>query len=359
MGGHAVSTIAPNDANIVYSPYNWDVTATQAKTINAGAYLRLTFTGAPTTLAATFDVTNMPASASRVGIRVDGGSWVDSNVAASIPLTIPAGTTWGSHTVELVMVSSTETANRWLTPQNTAVIFTGLTADTVITTRLTRKRNLYGLCLGDSIAEGVRTLNLNAATDPLRNDSRLAWAYPLSHLLGAEVGVVGFGATGISKSGNGNVPKFSANAPYLWDTKPRSLTTPQEPDFIVAHIGTNDSASTDAAVTTDTTALLNQWLAASTKATIFVLAGWLQTKAAPIQAGIAACSNPARVNYIDTTGWWSSADASDSLHPYGYVNTSDLAPRLAASIKAKLGGGTVAAATNTYRRGPDGSLVPA
>ena len=345
-----MSTIAPNDANILYSPYNWLLGAT-AKTICSGAYLRVAFTGTPTTLTATFDVTNMASPASRVGFRVDDGPWQDYAVAASVSLTLATGNTWGSHTVEMVVISTTETANRWAAPQNTAVVFTGLVANVVVTTRLTRPRTLYGLCVGDSITEGVRTLNANAVNDTDRNDSRKAWAYPLGALLGAEIGVVGFGATGLSGTGSGAVPKFPSSAPWLFSGTARTLTAPQLPDFIIAHVGTNDGGGVDATVTADTTALLNGWIAATTSTKIFVL-NWAQIKVAAIRAGIAATTAPQRVQFIDATGWWSPADGDGGLHPAGYVNIGDLAPRLAGVIRPQLTLG------RTYIKSAAGAAVP-
>lgn len=350
-----MSTIAPNDANIVYSPYNWDVTAGAAKTINAGAYIRMTFTGTPGSLAATFDITNMVTPASRVGIRIDGGASQDVDIAASIPIEIPTENTWGSHTIEIVVIATTEARPRWLSPQGPAVIFTGLTADTTIATRLQRPRSIYGMAVGDSITEGVRTLNMNAARDTDRNDSRLAYAYPLGDMLGAEIGVVGFGGVGISKPGSGGVPEFRESAPYLWDGKARDLATPRAPDFIIAHIGTNDPASLDADVVADTTALLNGWIAATAATPIIVLPGWLQRKATQIQQGIDACSDPSRVHYVDTTGWWNTADSADGLHPYGYINTSDLSQRVASTVKLLIGD---AFTPVVFRKDGTGNAVP-
>jgi hypothetical protein len=264
--------------------------------------------------------------------------------------------------VEILMEASSEGANRWLSPQNTAVIFTGLTSDVDITTRPITRRDLHGLCLGDSITEGVRTLASGTSPTELGNQARTAYAYPLTELLGAEIGCVGFGATGISRGGSGNVPKFPDSAPYLWDGQARDLTTPKAPDFILAHIGTNDSASADADVLADTLRLLNQWIAATPSTTrIIVAAGWLQRKADQILQACSTCTAPARVTYLNTSGWWSTADASDALHPYGYANTTTLSPRLAAAIRTILAGPAAPApapAGNVYIRAADGSAVP-
>lgn len=360
MGEERVTMILASDPNIAYSPYNWAV-GTTAKTVNAGAYFKLAFSGTPTTLTAGFDVTSMASPPSRVGFRVDGGPWQDFDIAATLTLAIPSDRTWDTHVVEMVVIATTETSSRWSSPQSTAVIFTGITGNATITATTVRRRALYGLAVGDSIAEGVRTLNKSAAADTNRNDSRLAWAHPLGDLLGAEIGVVGFGSQGISKGGNGGVPKFADAAPYLFDKVSRDLKTPKAPDFIVAHIGTNDSGSADAAVVADTTALLNYWISSTPDSTrIFVAAGWLQRKAEQIQAGIAACNAPARVTYVDTSGWWSTADASDALHPYGYANLADLAPRLAATIRPAVTATLPAASlpVKVFYRGPGGDALP-
>lgn len=334
MGGSTVSTITATDANILYSPYTWGIVGGQARTINAGAYLRVAFVGSPTaTPTLGFDVSALAAPVPRVAVRVDGGVPVEHDLASSIPAPIPAGTTWGTHVVDVVVVATTETQNRW-SGASTQVRFTGLTADVAITSRPVRPRARRVLAVGDSIAEGVRTLNMTATDDTDRNDARLAWALPLGDALGMEVGVVGFGGVGIAKSGSGSVPRFADSAPYLWSGVARDLSA--APSVIVAHVGTNDSASTDADVTTETARLLNGWIGA-TACPIVVLPGWLQRKAAAIQAGIAACSDPERVTYVDTTGWWSTADASDSLHPYGYINEVDLVPRLAFVVADVLG----------------------
>lgn len=360
-----MTTIVPNDSNIAYSPYTWLVTAQMAKTINAGAYLRVAFTGTPTTLTATFDVSAGNYSP-RVAIRYDGGPWQESQVAGTsvsiaLALTSPADPniydTWGTHVVEIMLIASSEGVDRWASQLN-ALKFTGLVADVPVATQPIRRRPLYGFLIGDSIAEGVRVLNITAGGDQRRNDNRLAWTGPLRDLLGAEIGVAGFGGVAVAGPGSGGVPQFSDNVPYLWSGQPRDLTSPQAPDFVVAHIGTNDSAKTDAAVTAGATALMNYLIANTPPRTvILVLAGWLQTKMVAIRAGIAASSAPDRIQFVDTTGWWSAADSGDGLHPYGYANVTDLAPRLAAVIHAALVGKSSATGTVFYRDGT-GQWVP-
>lgn len=355
-----MTTIEAADSNVLYSPYTWQVGSSYAKTIDAGAYLTVTFDGTPGVLSALFDMSLNPTNPGRVGFRVDGGPWQDSPIAASVPLTLDPGLTWGTHTVEMVFYAHSQAADRWIN-QVTACRFAGISADSTITSRPTRPRSLYGLLVGDSIAEGIQTRNLDlTGSETARFDARLAWAYPLRDLLGAEVGVVGFGAVGLTRNGNGNVPRIPDSVPYLWDGTARNLSTPQVPDFIAMHIGTNDTAATDAEVTTETARTLNGWLASTPETTkVFVIGNWLQRKIEAIQAGITASTAPSRIVFIDTTGWWSTADASDGVHPYGYVNITDLAPRLAATMRPEIEGtGGDGFIPNVFYKSPSGAAAP-
>lgn len=99
-----------------------------------------------------------------------------------------------------------------------------------------------------------------------------------------------------------------------------------------------DPAGTD--VTATMTTLLNNLLAATPATTrIGVIYPWRGDHASQLAAAVAACNSTARVKVIDTTGWWSNTDASDGLHPYGYINTSDLAARIATEARKILNGG--------------------
>lgn len=350
-----MTTIAANDANIVYSPYTWHVNGTRAKTISPGAYFRVLFSGDPNTLTATFDVTNQPSGKTRISVRVDGGPWQDVQIAASVPLTMPANT-WGSHTVEFMMRSHSSGVDRWASPQPTAVLFTGLTADVTVTTRTNRLRPLRGFAIGDSMGEGIAAWANTAGGFEDNHDARYGWAYPLGALLGAEVGMACFGGMAYSDaSSTSGVPKAPDSAPYLWAGQARDLAT-SPPDFIVVNLGVNDSlhGNSDAAVTADSTALLNWLLTQAPAAKVFLVPGWSANKAAAIQAGIAASVAPNRVTYVNTAGWWNSADSSDNLHPYGYINTHDLAPRLANVIRPALS----TAGTGYFIRDAAGNAVP-
>ena len=319
-------------ANLLFSPYNWNLGVSTAKTINAGAYFKTIFTGTTCTLQ--FDMTNLLAPFPQIAYRIDGtGAWNYATLAASVALTLPTGTsdyaTKGGHLLEVVVKSMTETQARWTT-QATAVSLTGIILDASATLAKPPSHPLNALFYGDSITEGVRTLNSTATNDTDRNDSMQGWAYHAARLLNAEIGVVGFGGTGFTLAGSGSVPALPATYNLLYSGVSRSFAT--APDFIVLMEGTNDGA-TD--VTTAATTVLNGLIAATPATTkIIVLRPFNGTAhSSQLQAAIAASTTPSRCVFIDTAGWFNTANSADTLHPYGNENLTHIAPLCATAIR--------------------------
>ena len=207
----AVHRVAPNDPSLTYSPYNWAVTSTSASSINGGAYFKVLVQS--TFLNLTFDVSNMVSKPSQLYFQVDNGPLFSTPIAASISVDIPKNNTHGDvpwHTLTVIIKSTTETANRWAaTGQSTRVIFTGLIIDGDVSQFIPSTANM--LIYGDSITEGVLTLGGSQSLDTDHNDAVLCWSSRLGTLLGAEVGVVGFGATGLSRGGSGGVPALGVS----------------------------------------------------------------------------------------------------------------------------------------------------
>jgi hypothetical protein len=312
--------IVPTDANIHYSPFNWDVTSVRAKTINPGAYFKVLLQ-ASGTVGLTFDTSADLTPLPEISYRVDGDGWTVATVASTINISLPtsSGTEprpWGNHLIEVAVKSETETRARWVT-QSTGVSFTGIVGGATVASTLIKDLNV--LAYGTSITEGVRTIDSTATNDTDRNDSTAGFAFQIGESLGADVGVVGFGGSGLTVTGSGSVPVITSTYNLLWGSGPsRSFTSPI-PDVIVIEQGTNDgSTSTVAAYTS----LLNSLLSATPATTVILCLRPLNgaAQASNIQAAVAACSTPSRVTYVNTAGWFSSADSSDALHPYGYAS---------------------------------------
>lgn len=335
--------IAPDDANIVYSPFNWSINSSRALTINPGAYFSFCFAGSLTSLNFT-GIASLTLPRPRLLVRVDGdfvgASTNEVAIDTVVGVAIPSSNTWTKHYVEVFVMSTTgAAANRWA-PVVTAVQFTGITLGNGSSLVPITPRALNVLCYGDSITEGVRSRNLSATNDTQRNDATLTWALGMRDALGAEIGLVGFGGTGLSAGGGSSsaqVPNLPGSYSLLYDgSAARSFSAPV-PDAICILMGENDGA-TD--ITAAYTALLNTMLAATPLSTkILAFRTFNGNRAANAAAAVAACTDRTRVTYVDTTGWFDPADSADGTHPYGYTALVRLAPLAADAVRDALDNG--------------------
>jgi hypothetical protein len=246
-----------------------------------------------------------------------------------------------------VFKSSYLDGNRW-SPQAAALVLTGIVLDAGSTLSAMTAKPMRGLVFGDSITEGVRTMDGSYTNDMDRANSRIDWAYQAGLLLGAELGIVGFGSQGWTNVGSAGVPAFKDAYNLLYSGVARSFTP--APDFIAINHGTNDSVD----VTTAATTVLNGLLAATPTSTKIIVFRPFKdaTHATQLQAAIAACSAPSRVSYVDTNGWFITTNSADGLHPYGNVSMNRLGPMAAAAISAALTStGATAARTVTLTLG--------
>jgi lysophospholipase L1-like esterase len=333
------TVLAANDPSILYSPFNWTAGNGASTTINAGAYLRTMFTGS--TCSMNFDLSTSIAPASEIYWRVDGYEagtpWVrtvpGANVACT-PSSDLSAAPW--HMLEMVVKSTSETINRWNTAQaGTAVRFAGLSLAPGASGQRPFPAPWSILLLGDSITEGVRTVNQTATNDTDRNDATLGWAFRLGNLLGAEVGVVGFGGTGLTVGGSGGVPALTTSYNLVSSGQPRAPAAP--PNLIVINEGTNDTANVTAAAV----AVLNGLIAQYPDTPIAVLVPFNGSHAADLALAAQTCNRPGVVHLVPTNGVVNPANGIDSLglHPTGPNNLGMIAPRLASMLAPILLGG--------------------
>jgi lysophospholipase L1-like esterase len=261
------------------------------------------------------------------------------------------------HYLQLAVSGSTDpafssvVANRWAASSpNTATILTGivLAAGSEIGTPVRKSGNIA--LFGDSITEGLRTLYPNISlVDVDSNASEYGWAFLIGDLLDCEVGVVGFGGQGLGVGGDGAVPAFPATFNYLFSGVSRSFSP--TPNLVVINHGTNDAVHSVAAASTiaGLGAALDGILAMTT-APIAVLQPFGSTYATQettnIESAISACSNPSRVNFINTQSpnqWMLAADMADAWHPNAIANLSRIAPLCAGALRSLVWPGSVGA----------------
>jgi lysophospholipase L1-like esterase len=342
----ATNLVTMDNAAILYSPFNWGVTTQAAKTINSGAYFKVIFSGTSCRLT-TDTASNLPPY-SQFWARVDGGPFAPYTLAKGNPtFTVAAGLGKRKHLLEVVIKSTSETIARW-TKQTTAVVFTGLVLDSGATVAAPVRKPFNILIYGDSITEGVRVNGYEGITnDTDRNDALQVYSWLLSQELPAEVGVVGFGATGINTSGSGSVPILGKSYALLWAGQARSFSDP-EPDLIIYNEGTNDGGS----ITSGLEAVVRALLKAAPNARQLLLLPFNGSHAAELKTVVATVRS-SQVSFGDTKGFFNTADASDALHPYGYSHLASIAPQLATLVTPLLTlapKGLKATATNSWIR---------
>lgn len=282
----------------------------------------------------------MVAPASEVYWQVDNGPKTPSIVQDVVAVSIPSNNTADIeyHSVELFVKSTTETANRWkATGDSTRIILAGVETDGELAPWIPSDANL--LIYGDSITEGVLTLGGSQKLDTDHNDASVVYSHALGPLLGAEVGVVGFGNSALTHSASGGVVPFGESWNQLWDGVPRSFSDPK-PDLIIVNEGTNDGCDVTTLgcegldITGAVTSVLKKLLAACPGVPIAVVQPFNGGQVAHLKAAVAAAGSP-DVHFIDTTGFY-DLRLGGGLHPTGPNDVAQIAPRLAHKLRPLL-----------------------
>ena len=329
--------VSPSDPSITYSPFNWLVEPNSSTTINAGAYFRTLFTGDTVTLH--FNVSQMISIPSQLRIRVDTSPWTSYLIADTIQVFVPVNLTNADlpyHTLEVAVKSVDGKYNRWMAAgQSARVVFLGIetVADNTTDAWLSATSNI--LIYGDSITEGQLTLGQHAGSfDTDNSDATLCWSYRLGALLGAEVGVVGFGGSGVLKEGGGNVPGLIDSWNFMWENVPRNFSAPPGPLLIILNEGTNDG---NANVTAPLIQILEGLLAAAPSAQIAVMRpfdGTAENSTRSAVSGALGCAG--RCVWVNTTGVYNKKYGG-ALHPTGANDVARVAPGVARLLRAALG----------------------
>ena len=330
--------IAPNDATILYSPYNWIApTSAVAVAKNPGAYFRVMFTGNPPTI--NFDVSVNTSPYAEIYWQIDHGPMTRVPIAAAVITSMPAQVV-GNADVPYHMLTVWYTAEDsgdaklpWVEPSDTTVKFTGLAFGAGSVVKAPGRAPLNVMIAGDSISAGVRTLGeLPFNRDPKNNDAVYSWAGVMGRLLGAEVGMCGWGGTGYVSTARG-VPNFATTWQYVSSGVARSFTP--QPDLIIINHGNNDFGQT---ITPNALSAVNGLLAACPKAHIVLLNPFSNADMAELMGLPAQTSAPGRVHYVSTAGFYNTAFGGDTtpVHPSGVNGVALIGPAVAAAVRKYL-----------------------
>jgi lysophospholipase L1-like esterase len=333
--------ISMNNAAILYSPFNWAISSSFAKTINSGAYLKVIFSG--TSCLLTTDTSADVSLYPQLWIRIDNQAWTQFSLSAGNP-TISAASSLPNrkHLMELVVKSTSLSTDRWTATQSIVAI-TSLVLDASSTVELPLRRTKNILIYGDSITEGLLTKGNPNTVDGA--DVLGAYSWGLTDAVDAEVGIVGFGGTGIVAGPFSGVPNLQGSYNLIYAGVSRSFTTPA-PDLIIYNEGTNDGAG--AGFITGYAVVINALLAAAPGAKQLVMVPFQGSHVGDI-ANVLINVGSTKVTSINTSGWFNPSDSVDGLHPYDYSGIGLIAPNLFPVVNALLYPSVGIAAALTFK----------
>ena len=321
-----MTTVAVNDVNWIYSPYNWNNTGTITTTNGSGAYFRLGFSGTSVSIGL-----NLGAFATAgvgaadypiVKYIIDGGTIVSPQLTVGQTAIAISGLVSGNHILELILdATSTGGLDLWNTPVN-ALVITGATLDTSAVTVAGQKFTKNLIWYGDSISRG--SFSNGSLSEPVGNSAYYAHPSMVGLALQTEYGIIGFESQGYEYLGSENVPTFAAAYNLLYAGVTRVFTP--VPDYAVIEHGAN-GAPTSVQVQN---AIQNLRTSCGANTRMFVLiplGGFNRTNiTAGLNAYLAANPSDRRTHLIDLGTYWQTGlnvysattptkQAIDGIHP--------------------------------------------
>ena len=296
----------------------WDTTDPNAAvTTTTGAYIEFAFEG--TTAVACFDVLTNAHPMVRLWIQIDGGAMAEAPADYFLRVVAP---TDGRHVVRIIYKGGTEHDRRWYKPLTGKVTFLGVQTEKPVAIGKDDRKIIE--FVGDSITEGVlidmdydeglasheKMCYIDALNRVYYDDACATYAWLTAEALDLRPIVMGYGAVGTTRVGQGYVPVAQEAYPYNFDGSP--VTRPQ-PDYIVINHGANDRGKPAEQYLAGYEKLLDIVLAMNPNAKVVALSAFCGAHHEELGAFIAAYNekHAANVAFIDTNGWISP----EPLHP--------------------------------------------
>ena len=304
---------ALGDTNIKYFG-RWDFSSpNQYMSYWGGAYIKVKFTGTT--------VKVKVGKASNYYAKIDDGPWLSYNDQSGTISLTPKALSPGTHSLSVAQGKDYDYVFN----------FQGLVLDPGATTKAPETSKKLIEYIGDSITTGY--------TDPQANVSAFGWV--LSEKLGTEhtqISYPGINLTSGYKGSTGMDVQYSKQQSVAHNNSPDWDFKRYTPNAIVINLGTNDNTNqiTDSLFQQTYTTFLKNIRDKFPKAKIYVLRTFLNLKAGPTKASVAArhADGDKQIFYIDTEGWLQtqSADYTDNVHP-SVTGNIKVAEKLASIIK--------------------------
>ena len=296
----------------------WDVTnPAYAETTTTGAYLEFAFEGDMALFH--FDVTTNATPRLHLWVEVDGGVRVETPVDSYLRVSTPS---YGKHVVRIIYKGGSENDRRWYRPLTGKVSFVGAAAEKPLPIEPDTRKTIE--FVGDSITEGVLidvdyyegfvggepVSYYEALNRCYQDDVCATYAWLTAEKLNLRPIVMGYGAVGVTRAGQGKVPAAPEAYPYNFDGSP---ITREEPDYILINHGTNDSRANPELFTGGYGALLDVVRRMNPSSKLIVLSPFCGVHHETLGTFIQEYNqkNNTDILFIDSYGWISK----EPIHP--------------------------------------------
>ena len=290
----------------------WAKFEDKAVTTTTGSRIFLKFEGDMALLK--FDLTGDTGEHAHIWISIDSENMAEAALGSALRIKTAA---YGVHTVRIIYKSQIETRNRWKEPLEQKLTFLGAEIEKPVTIEADTRKTIE--FVGDSITEGVLT---DANADPERlpeentefrvyqDDVCATYGWQTAEKLNLSPIIMGYGAVGTRKGGNGNVPCAAEAYPYNFDGNP---ICHQNADYIVINHGANDASAPAEDYIAGYEKLLDVIRKLNPNAKIFALSAFCGAHAEALGKFINEYNGKKgeNITFIDSTGWI----PKEPLHP--------------------------------------------
>jgi len=208
-------------------------------TTTPGSMIEIAFEGRAAVLH--FDVEMNTQPFPHLWVIVDDGTKTEVPLSPVIRVEAPND---GKHLIKVIFKSAVECQHRWYEPLIGKVRFKGADVDGVA--KLPEDNRKIIEFIGDSITEGVlidEFYSFNQVSQfnrPYQDDSTATYAYLTAMKLNLKPVIVAYGAVGVTRSGQGSVPKAAESYPFNYVDSPAE---PSGASIIVINHGANDGSA--------------------------------------------------------------------------------------------------------------------
>ncbi len=236
-------------------------------------------------------------------ISIDGGARIESCLQKSIFINARDD---GEHTAEIIMKSAMEAQHRWHSPLVGKVAFLGVMAEELLPLPENSKKTIE--FVGDSITEGVlidtdlTPGDYSQRQRPFHDDVTATYAYLTAEALGLEPYFMGYGAVGVTKGGQGGMPKCADAYPYCFENVPKNYSNCY---YILINHGANDAGMPCERYISEYGKLLDLIIELNPKSKIIALSAFCGAHHEALGAFIEEYNkkNGTEIFFIDSSGW--------------------------------------------------------